>query len=169
MQDPDLIPQEEKELFLQYRDRVKDTNISDQTLLATDYLNHFNEIIMLIGMVPDMPDILEECKEWAPKAYQDHFADSNIADKDLAVEVYPYVPERYRKPFEETIRQMNNVVEQSIRRMVESLESDDMELLTVRAHAASHGLQKLNDVASSIIHGSDKAMSQEEIDGLLGI
>ncbi len=52
---------------------VLDTNVNDDTYLATDYLNHFNEIVMLLEMIPDMPDILEDAKEWRPKSYDQHF------------------------------------------------------------------------------------------------
>lgn len=69
-----------------FRARVADANINTQTLLATDYLNHFNEIIMLLEMVPDMPDMLEECRAWEPKSYQDHFRESSFSDKQLAIE-----------------------------------------------------------------------------------
>ncbi len=43
------IPPGELEVFLQWRDKVRGTNISEKTLLATDYLNHFNEIVMFIA------------------------------------------------------------------------------------------------------------------------
>jgi hypothetical protein len=35
-------------------------NINPQSGLATDYLNHFNEAIMLLEMIPDMPDCVED-------------------------------------------------------------------------------------------------------------
>jgi muramoyltetrapeptide carboxypeptidase LdcA involved in peptidoglycan recycling len=41
-------------------DRLLGTNINSVTLLATDYLNHFNEVIILIEMVADMPDMIED-------------------------------------------------------------------------------------------------------------
>jgi hypothetical protein len=50
------------------RTRIAGTNINAQTLLATDYLNHFNEIAMLLEMVPDMNDMLDEAKAWQPKS-----------------------------------------------------------------------------------------------------
>ena len=74
------------------RDRVRGTNINEQTLLATDYLNHFNEIVMTMEMVPDMPKFLEEAKAWQPKTYQDHFRDSGFTDKDLVIEAYRHAP-----------------------------------------------------------------------------
>src|SRR3546814_1723486 len=39
-----------------YRLLVRGKNINQNTLLATDYLNHFNEIIMLLEMLPSMPE-----------------------------------------------------------------------------------------------------------------
>lgn len=148
--------------------RMEGTNINPQTLLATDYLNHFNEIVMLLEMVADMPDLLEECKAWAPKSYQDHFRDSTFRDKDLAVEAYDHVPERFRRPFEDTVAQMNELVAQSIHRLDDALGLDDPELVQVRARAASRAVQRLMDVASAIIHGSDRAMDQDAIDTLMG-
>ena len=79
------------------RARVRGTNINEQTLLATDFLNHFNEIVMTLELVPDMPELLEEAKAWQPKTYQDHFRDSVFAEKDLAVEAYRHAPARYRR------------------------------------------------------------------------
>ena len=34
------------------RAHTKGTNVNEETLLTTDYLNHFNEIIMLLEIVP---------------------------------------------------------------------------------------------------------------------
>jgi hypothetical protein len=39
-------------------DRLEGTNINQSTLLATDYLNRFNEVVMMIEMIPDMPDCM---------------------------------------------------------------------------------------------------------------
>ncbi|HEY5598367.1 MAG TPA: hypothetical protein VIK47_06140, partial [Kiloniellales bacterium] len=55
---------------------VRGKNIHEDTLLATDYLNHFNEVIMLIGMIPDMPECLRDAQAWQPKSYEEHFRDS---------------------------------------------------------------------------------------------
>ena len=48
------------------RARLHGTNINEQTLLATDYLNHFNEIVMTWEMVPDFLDLWDEVKDWRP-------------------------------------------------------------------------------------------------------
>ena len=59
-----------------YRLLVRGTNINETSLLATDYLNHFNEVVMLLELIPDMPDMLEEVEEWKPATYIEHFAAS---------------------------------------------------------------------------------------------
>ncbi len=52
-------------------------NINPRTGLATDYLNHFNEAIMLLELIPDMPDCYELFLEWQPLSYAEHFIKSN--------------------------------------------------------------------------------------------
>lgn len=155
--------------FRLWQDKVAGANINPQTLLATDYLNHFNEIVMLIDMVADMPDLLEDCKEWQPKSYQDHFRDSSFSDKDLAIEAYDHVPPSFREPFEGTVEQMNHLVHEAVHRVEDAVALNDPELTAARCHAASRGLQRLMDVANAIIHGSSKTMDQTQIDDLLAI
>jgi len=87
--------------------RARNTNVNDVTLLATDYLNHFNEALMLAELVMDMPDMLDEFIDWGPCSYEDHFAASGIADKELAIEAYAFSPPEYRQPFEATIQQLD--------------------------------------------------------------
>ncbi|MEQ9346229.1 MAG: hypothetical protein RIG26_07280 [Thalassospira sp.] len=155
--------------FYEWQKKVEGTNISSTTLLATDYLNHFNEIVMLLEMVPDMPDMIEDCKEWAPKTYQDHFRDSAFSDKELAIEAYEHVPPRFRQPFEETINHLNTIVAHANTQLEAIIADGNEELLRETAHAITVSLQKFMDVASGIIHGSAKTMSQEEIDAALAL
>ena len=147
--------------------RVAETTINSRTLLATDYLNHFNEIVMLLEMVPDMPECLEDVKEWQPKSYPDHFRDSNFSEKDLAIEAYQHAPAQYRDPFEDTVGRMNDVVAAGIERIERTIESGEREVISQAATAASRTLQKLMDIASAIIHGGTATMGQDEIDALL--
>lgn len=164
------LPPEERPAFEEYQARVAGTNISAQTLLATDYLNHFNEIIMLLDMLPDMPDMLDECKAWAPKSYKEHFAGSTFRDRQLAIEAYDRVPSRFRLPFEETIRQLDTLLLGGIAHLEAMLAEDaPAEHFQETCRALSRTSQLLMDCASSIIHGSNRAMAQAEIDGLLKV
>ena len=147
--------------------RVRGTNISAQTLLATDYLNHFNEIVMLLEMVADIPECLDDARAWAPKSYQDHFRDSGFSDKDLAVEAYRHVPAVFLVPFESTIRAMDSLVTVSLQRIEAAAGRGDDDALRRVISGACGGLHKLIDVAGAIINGHDAKLEQNEIDRLL--
>lgn len=160
---------EENDEFEAFRAKVKGTNIDEQTLLATDYLNHFNEIVMLFDMLPDMPELIEDCKAWQPRSYEEHFRQSTFSDKDLAVEAYGRVPARYRIPFEETIHQINTLILESVERLDADIAAgSDDEILRHTCGAVSRAAQALMDCASGIIHGSNHVMDQDEIDKMLG-
>lgn len=163
------IPPDERERFEAFAARVDGTNISAQTLLATDYLNHFNEIVMLIDMIPDMPDMVEDCKQWEPRSYKEHFAQSSFKDRQFAIEAYDRVPSKYRRPFEETLSQLNGVILGGVARLEEDIVGgSDPGLIAEHVKAISRAAQALMDCANAIIHGSDRAMDQVEIDSLLG-
>jgi hypothetical protein len=153
--------------FKAWQQRVRGTNISETTLLATDYLNHFNEIIMSLGMVPDMPEILEDCRAWQPKTYKDHFRDSSVADRELAIEAYDHVPAQYREPFERTIARLDQLVGEVIETLDDAVANGGPQLVQVKAKAGVEALQRLADMASAVIHGSAGALTQEQIDKLV--
>src|SRR3546814_4894183 len=69
-----------------YRLLVRGKNINQNTLLATDYLNHFNEIIMLLELLPSMPECYADAAEWRPKSYAAHFRDRCFSAAELAIQ-----------------------------------------------------------------------------------
>ena len=71
-----------------WAERLRVANINPRTGLATDYLNHFNEAVMLLEMVPDMPECAEDFLTWTPLSYAEHFTASNFKARDLAIEAY---------------------------------------------------------------------------------
>lgn len=149
--------------------RLAGTNISAQTFLATDYLNHFNEVVMLMGMLADMPEMFEDIQAWAPKTYAEHFRDSTFSDRDLAIEAYGAAPARYRQPFDATIAQLNDAIGRAVVLLRPAIEANETERIAVVAGNATLVLQKLIDVASGIIHGSEKGMSQAEVDTFMSV
>ena len=150
------------------KERVKGTNINEQALLATDYLNHFNEVAMLLEMVPEMPEILDRAKEWQPKSYADHFRDSNLSDKDLIIEAYEHSPARYRRPFDEAVAQLNRMVSDAIQELDKALTRGDRDEVATVASTAVSQLRQNMERANGIIHGSVPIMDQDEIDALFG-
>lgn len=142
---------------------VKGTNINEETLLATDYLNHFNEVIMLLEMVPDMPECLEDVKEWQPKSYEDHFAHSTFSDKELAVLAYENAPSGYRDPFDKTTNEINDKVKQSIVE-IEGVQKNGIdEQLRELVTTTTRDIQLLMDRSSAIINGDFGKEEQQEV------
>jgi len=145
-----------------YRKLVRNTNISEQTLLATDYLNHFNEVIMMLELVPDMPDMLDEAKSWQPKTYQEHFEDSAFSDKTLAVEAYNHAPDNYRDPFDETVDEIDKMVHQGMDEITAVLETGNAEQVRLNVFQVTQGIQKNMDKLSAIVNGDLGEKAEEE-------
>lgn len=149
-----------------FRHLVKGTNINGTTLLATDYLNHFNEVIMLVDMIGDMPDFIEDIAAWTPKTYQDHFRDSVFSDKDLAVAAYDHVPPCYRQPFELLINQLNTLVLQVAKNLVDAVAAQDEAEITSAALIVPE-LHLMVEKAGGVINGERKGTDQADIDAML--
>jgi len=146
---------------------VAETNINNDTYLVTDYINHFNEIVMLLEMIPDMLDILDDAKAWQPKSYAQHFIDSRLSDSALTIEAYENAPLEFREPFDETVERMNKVVVKKIENIEAALHSTRPKELAATAATATRLLQRLIDDAAAIIHGDTPNMDQSEIDEFL--
>ncbi len=85
-------------------DRLAAANIHPDTRLATDYLNHFNEVVMLIDMLPMMPDCAPDVVAWQPRSYVEHFEASHFKGRDLAIRAYATVEAQRRTAFERTVK-----------------------------------------------------------------
>lgn len=150
-----------------YRLLVRGKNINENTLLATDYLNHFNEIIMLLEMVPSMPECYEDAAEWQPKSYAQHFRDSCFSDAELAILAYENAPPNYRQAFDATIEQMDRLVIDSLPRVKALIDAGDEGRLEDSVQSLTRKLQSFVDVASSIINGNMDTLDQTQIDKVM--
>jgi len=150
------------------RQKVRGTNINEQTLLATDYLNHLNEPIMLFEMLADVPELLDELAEWQPKSYVEHFTDSAFSDKDLAIEAYAVAPAMYREAFDETVDNAKQCIATAIEALTTLTEQGRTEDVRVVSAEVSKILGSLVDKASSIIHGKVTTLGQNQIDQIMG-
>jgi hypothetical protein len=150
------------------REKLRGTNINEQTLLATDYLNHLNEPIMLFEMLADVPELLDELAEWQPKSYVEHFTESTFTDKELAIEAYAVAPAKYREPFDETVDNAKRCIATAIEALTTLNEQGRTEEIKVITGEVSQILGSLVDKASSIIHGKVTTMGQTQIDEIMG-
>jgi len=83
--------------------------------IANDYLNHFNEILLLIENLPTLlPEMLDELLEWRPVTYREYFAKSQLPGSAAALEIYEGLEEAFRRDFEGIIDGVNAMAMASI-------------------------------------------------------
>lgn len=162
-----LVDDTERDNFFTWSKQVEGHNINPLTLLATDYMNHFNEILMLLEMLPDMPDMLDECQAWEQTSYQDHFRQSSFAAKDLAVAAYDHCPHKLKQPFEVTVTKLNLLIAEVLGAIATIIAAEQHERLGDYLPLQLEKLKELTGQANAIIQGEHIALDQAEIDDLL--
>lgn len=157
-------------------DVLRAANINPQTLLATDYLNHFNEVLMLIEMLPSMPDCGEDVVAWRPMNYGDYFSQSTFKEKTLAIDLYDQIQPALKERFEALIAEIDEKVFSLIDEVASMGDAPDNDRLEMLAFTASSEIRPLIDRASALINGTDEVTdwmlavdhptAQDEIDRL---
>src|ERR1700674_2838452 len=89
---------------------LRAANINPRTGLATDYLNHFNEAVMLLEMIPDMPECAEDFLDWRPLSYREHFKASHFKARELAIEAYDSADAIIRAEFDNITSAMTSIL-----------------------------------------------------------
>ncbi|CCD85366.1 conserved hypothetical protein [Bradyrhizobium sp. ORS 285] len=89
---------------------LRAANINPRTGLATDYLNHFNEAVMLLEMIPDIPECAEDFLAWSPLTYPEHFTHTNFKARDLVIEAYEQADPAIRDRFDHLTKTMTDIL-----------------------------------------------------------
>jgi hypothetical protein len=137
-----------------WAERLRAANINPRTGLATDYLNHFNEAIMLLEMIPDMPECAEDFLVWQPLSYCEHFTASNFKARDLAIEAYGSADPGIRAGFENITSAMTSILTAVGAAMREAKQDKTRSTL---AGQATGWVKPLVALAGGIINGSADA------------
>ena len=133
---------------------LRTANINPQTGLATDYLNHFNEAIMLLEMIPDMPECAEDFQQWQPLSYAEHFTASNFKARDLAISAYESADPDIRAEFEQITDTMTSILTAVGTGMREANQDKTRARL---AEQAIGWLKPLVSAAGGVINGGSEA------------
>jgi hypothetical protein len=134
--------------------RLRAANINPRTGLATDYLNHFNEAIMLLEMIPDMPECAEDFLGWQPLSYCEHFTASNFKARDLAIEAYDSADQAIRAEFDNLTTAMTSILTAVGAAMREAKQDKTRATL---AEQATGWVKPLVMLAGGVINGSTEA------------
>jgi hypothetical protein len=133
-------------------------NINPTTRLATDYLNHFNEAIMLLEMIPDMPDCADDFLVWEPLSYPDHFRHSNFKARDLAIAAYDAADPEIRARFDGLCDTLTSILTAIRDAMGEAVQPATRVRL---AEQATGWLKPLVIQAGGVINGASEAQAEE--------
>jgi hypothetical protein len=136
-----------------FRSHVPGTNINESTLLASDYLNHFHELVMLFEAIPSDPEsFADDLMSWRPLTYEEHFAESGFRDKSLAIAAYRRAPQKIRARFDEAVARLHGEAVTLIAEVAQKL-SGDAPALSKTCVKSAQRLRGLIDEANAIANG----------------
>jgi hypothetical protein len=134
--------------------QLRAANINPRTGLATDYLNHFNEAVMLLEMIPDMPECAEDFLVWRPMSYAEHFTASNLKARDLAIWAYESADPGVRAEFDNITSAMTSILTAVSTAMREARQDETRATL---AEQATGWVKPLVALAGGMINGGAEA------------
>jgi hypothetical protein len=134
--------------------QLRAANINPRTGLATDYLNHFNEAVMLLEMIPDMPECAEDFLAWHPLSYREHFMASHFKARELAIEAYDSADAIIRAEFDNITTTMTSILTAVGAAMREAQQDKTRATL---AEQATGWVKPLVALAGGIINGGAEA------------
>lgn len=125
--------------------------------IANDYLNLFNEIVMLVEQLPSMPELMDDLLAWRPTSYNEYFARSPLPGSHSAIEVYEQLDKAFRASFEGIVAELDQQatgVVVSIRRHVRTKGGNDSQGLAELCEKGGTSLRDTLDRAVEIVnHG----------------
>lgn len=123
--------------------------------LANDYLNQFNEVVMLIEQLPAMPDLIDDLLAWRPLSYDTYFTHSSLPGRDQARAAYAKLDVQFKKQFEEVVDELDRITTGSvvaIRRQVRVSSGNQPENLSALCEKAGFTLRRVLQKATSIVN-----------------
>jgi hypothetical protein len=136
-----------------FRSHVPGTNINESTLLASDYLNHFHELVMLLEAISSEPeDFADDLFSWRPLTYEEHFTESGFRDKNLAIAAYRRAPQKIRARFDEAVARLHGEAVTLVAVVAGEL-TGDRKTLNKTCEKAAQRMRILIDEANAIANG----------------
>jgi hypothetical protein len=135
-----------------FRSHIPGTNINESTLLASDYLNHFHELVMLFEAIASEPQgFADDLMSWRPLTYEEHFAESGFRDKNLAIAAYRRAPP-IRARFDEAVARLHGEAVTLVAEVASKL-TGNPKALNKTCEQAAQRLRILIDEANAIANG----------------
>jgi hypothetical protein len=158
-----------------FRSHVPGTNINESTLLTTDYLNHFHELVMLLEACSSEPeDFSGDVLAWKPLTYEQHFAQTGFRDKNLAIAAYHRAPPRIRARFDDAVAKLHGEAVTLVAEVASELgDAKGERRLRATCTTGAQRLRALIERANAIANGdaaddSADLGSQAAVDAIFG-
>lgn len=138
-----------------YQDLV-DNNVNLVSGLATNYLNHYIEILLLIEMLPDMRECFDDILAWKPMSYPEHVDYSRLPNSALVLKVYNTVDKDRRQRLAEIAQEANLALTTYINRAGTALDLNDTDKLREIATEAKEYLTPTIERMTGVITPAPK-------------
>ena len=139
------------------RARRAEALVNPASGLANDYLNLFNEIVMLIEQLPMIPDLFEDIQRWRPTSYRDYFLTSILPGRGSALEAYDRLDARFRRDFEAVVEELDRRATgavAAVRKQFKAQGDNDIKALSTLCERAGLSIRESLDKATMLVnHG----------------
>lgn len=138
-------------------------NVHSVSGLATDYLNVFNEALMLLSLAGDEPEMLEELADWTAPDYATHFQQSGFAARDVIIAAYETAPQAVRAPFDAAAAQLAAAIQKVVAQLTraQAAGGDLPAMIQVVTESLQRDIARLD----ALIHGGAEALASNASDG----
>ncbi|MGA8171604.1 MAG: hypothetical protein WB816_12350 [Methylocystis sp.] len=123
--------------------------------LANDYLNLFNELVMMLEQIPQMPELLEDLLAWKPVSYQEYFRRSQLPGRHSALGAYEQLNPMFRRRFETFVAELDLIAlasVASVRRQFRDGAPKDMERAANTCHRSAEKMRIILIRASRLVN-----------------
>ena len=139
------------------RARRAEALVNPASGLANDYLNLFNEIVMLVEQLPMMPELFEDIQRWRPTSYRAYFENSVLPGRLSAIEQYDRLDGRFRRSFETVVEELDRRATGAVaavrKQFKMHIENDPM--LVILCERAGTNIRETLDQATMLVnHGA---------------
>lgn len=123
--------------------------------LANDYLNLFNELVMMLEQIPQMPELLDDLAAWRPVSYQEYFRKSKLPGRHSALSAYESLSATFRRRFETFVAELDVIAlasVASVRRQFRDGVPDDMARVNTTCTRAGEKMRIILVRASRLVN-----------------
>jgi hypothetical protein len=121
--------------------------------LSNDYLNHFNEPLMLIELAALDAEVITDLNEWRPVDYPRYFQASQLRRAPEARAAYDRLDADRREAFEQLVRALDQLVATAIRALRPPCEPQDAALV---AAVTAPAMRRLIGQASAFLNSGGR-------------